>query len=314
MKLDIVVPCYNETDVLPETCRQLLGLLDSLQASGSIAAGSRLLFVDDGSADGTWELIGQLAGQDPRVAGLKLSRNRGHQIALLAGLLAAKGDAAVSIDADLQDDPAVIPAMLGHFRAGKQVVYAVRRRRTSDSFFKRTTAGIYYSLMRLLGVELVPQHADFRLLGRRALEALRGYGETNLFLRGLVPQLGFPSATVAFDRQVRQAGTSKYPLRRMLSRGLDGVTSFSAAPLRAAAALGALAFLASLALSGWVLWIRLSTDDAVPGWASTVIPVYFLGGLQLLCMGVLGEYLMRVFLEVKRRPRYEVEQTIGLGD
>jgi polyisoprenyl-phosphate glycosyltransferase len=314
MKLDIVVPCYNETDVLPETCRQLLALLDALQSAGSIAAGSRVLFVDDGSTDGTWALIGELAGRDPRVAGVKLSRNRGHQIALLAGLLAAQGDAVISIDADLQDDPAVIPAMLEHYRAGKQVVYAVRRRRTSDSFFKRTTAGLYYRLMGFLGVELVPQHADFRLLGRRALEALRGYGETNLFLRGLVPQLGFPSATVAFDRQVRHAGASKYPLRRMLSLGLDGVTSFSAAPLRAAAALGALAFLASLALTGWVLWIRFTTDDAVPGWASTVIPVYFLGGLQLLCMGVLGEYLMRVFLEVKHRPRYVIEQTVGLGD
>lgn len=313
MKLDIVVPCYNETDVLPETCRRLLGLLDSLQASGSIAPGSRLLFVDDGSTDGTWSLIGDLARGDPRVAGVKLSRNRGHQIALLAGLLAATGDAVISIDADLQDDPAVIPDMLGHFRAGRQVVYGVRRRRAGDSLFKRTTAGLYYRLMRLLGVELVEQHADFRLLGRRALDALRGYGESNLFLRGLVPQLGFPSATVTFDRQVRQAGTSKYPLRRMLSLGLDGVTSFSAAPLRAAAALGALAFLASLALSGWVLWIRFSTDDAVPGWASTVIPVYFLGGLQLLCMGVLGEYLMRVFLEVKHRPRYVIEETVGLG-
>ncbi len=314
MKLDIVVPCYNETEVLRSTCARLLDLMSRLAADGRIATGSRLVFVDDGSTDGTWPLIGRLAAEDTRVAGIKLSRNRGHQIALLAGLMAAKGDAVISIDADLQDDPEVIPAMLGHFRSGAEVVYAVRGQRTSDSFFKRTTAGLYYRLMRGLGVELVEQHADFRLLGRRALEALRGYGETNLFLRGLIPQLGFPSATVTFDRTVREAGISKYPLRRMLSLGLNGVTSFSAAPLRAAAALGALAFVASLILSGWVLWIRFSTDDAVPGWASTVIPVYFLGGLQLLCMGVLGEYLMRVFLEVKHRPRYVIEHTVGLGD
>jgi len=314
MKLDIVVPCYNETEVLQPTCARLLELLTRLAADGSIAAGSRLLFVDDGSTDGTWALIRQLAEKDGRVAGIKLSRNRGHQIALLAGLMAATGDAVISIDADLQDDPEVIPAMLAHFRTGAEVVYAVRGRRTSDAFFKRTTAGLYYRLMRALGVELVAQHADFRLLGRRALEALRGYGETNLFLRGLIPQLGFASATVSFERTAREAGISKYPLRRMLSLGLNGVTSFSAAPLRAAAALGALAFLASLIMSGWVLWIRFSTDDAVPGWASTVIPVYFLGGLQLLCMGVLGEYLMRVFLEVKHRPRYVIEHTVGLGD
>ena len=314
MKLDIVVPCYNETEVLQPTCARLLELLTRLAADGSIAAGSRLLFVDDGSTDGTWALIRQLAEKDGRVAGIKLSRNRGHQIALLAGLMAATGDAVISIDADLQDDPEVIPAMLAHFRTGAEVVYAVRGRRTSDAFFKRTTAGLYYRLMRALGVELVAQHADFRLLGRRALEALRGYGETNLFLRGLIPQLGFASATVSFERTAREAGISKYPLRRMLSLGLNGVTSFSAAPLRAAAALGALAFVASLIMSGWVLWIRFSTDDAVPGWASTVIPVYFLGGLQLLCMGVLGEYLMRVFLEVKHRPRYVIEHTVGLGD
>jgi len=314
MKLDIVVPCYNETEVLQATCARLLELLTRLAADGSIAAGSRLLFVDDGSTDGTWALIRQLAEKDGRVAGIKLSRNRGHQIALLAGLMAATGDAVISIDADLQDDPEVIPAMLAHFRTGAEVVYAVRGRRTSDAFFKRTTAGLYYRLMRALGVEIVAQHADFRLLGRRALEALRGYGETNLFLRGLIPQLGFASATVTFERTAREAGISKYPLRRMLSLGLNGVTSFSAAPLRAAAALGALAFVASLIMSGWVLWIRFSTDDAVPGWASTVIPVYFLGGLQLLCMGVLGEYLMRVFLEVKHRPRYVIEHTVGLGD
>lgn len=314
MKLDIVVPCYNETEVLGQTCTRLLELMTLLAGEGRIAPGSRLLFVDDGSTDGTWGLIGRLAREDARVAGIKLSRNRGHQIALLAGLMAAKGDAVISIDADLQDDPAVIPAMLEHFRSGAEVVYAVRGQRRSDSFFKRTTAGLYYRLMRALGVELVEQHADFRLLGRRALEALRGYGETNLFLRGLIPQLGFPSATVTFDRTAREAGISKYPLRRMLSLGLNGVTSFSAAPLRAAAALGALAFVASLLLSGWVLWIHFSTDDAVPGWASTVIPVYFLGGLQLLCMGVLGEYLMRVFLEVKHRPRYVIEHTVGLGD
>ncbi len=314
MRIDIVVPCYNEEAALPESARQLLQLLTAMQTSGHAAAGSRLLLVDDGSGDGTWRLICALAAADERVAGIRLSRNRGHQIALLAGLLESDADAAISIDADLQDDIQVMPAMIEHCRKGCDIVYGVREERGSDSAFKRLTAGAFYGLMRRLGVALVPQHGDFRLLSRRALDCLAEYRETNLFLRGLVPQLGFATAQVGYQRSPRRAGESKYPLRRMLGLALDGVTSFSAAPLRLAAGLGALIFLDSLVMTGWVVWIRFFTDTAVPGWASTVIPMYFLGGVQLLCIGIVGEYLARVFLEVKQRPKYFVAaRTSGAG-
>ena len=313
MRIDIVVPCYNEEQVLPGTARSLLDLLGSLTGAGTISAPSRVLFVDDGSTDGTWRLIRTLAAADPRVAGIKLSRNRGHQTALLAGLQACDADAAISIDADLQDDIGAIPGMLEQFRDGCDIVFGIRQERGSDSLFKRMSAGAYYRLMRRLGVDLVEQHGDFRLLSRRALDCLREYREVNLFLRGLVPQLGFRCGKVFYDRSARLAGVSKYSLRRMLALALDGVTSFSAAPLRLAAALGALAFLASLGMAGWVLWIRLFTASAVPGWASTVIPMYFLGGIQLLSIGIVGEYLARVYLEVKQRPKYFIESSVGSG-
>jgi glycosyltransferase involved in cell wall biosynthesis len=313
MKLDIVVPCYNEEAVLPDSARRLLDLLGRLAAEGRIDAGSRVLFVDDGSRDDTWRLVRTLAAADARVAGIRLSRNRGHQVALLAGLMASGADAVISIDVDLQDDIAVVPQMLDKMRDGADIVYGVRRDRGSDTAFKRVTARLYYRMMRRLGVTLVEQHADFRLLSRRALDCLREYREVNVFLRGLVTQLGFRAALVHYDRAPRTAGESKYPLRRMLSLGLDGLTSFSAAPLRLAAALGLLAFLASLVMAGWVLWIRLVAGSAVPGWASTVIPMYFLGGVQLLCIGIVGEYLARVYLEVKRRPQYFVESVVGAG-
>ncbi len=313
MRIDIVVPCYNEEAALPESARRLLDLLSEMQAAGQVAPGSRVLFVDDGSGDGTWRLIRTLAAADDRVAGVRLSRNRGHQVALLAGLMESDADAAISIDADLQDDIRAMPAMLTHCREGCDIVYGVREERGSDTAFKRLTAGWYYGVMRRLGVALVPQHGDFRLLSRRALDCLAEYRETNLFLRGLVPQLGFRTATVGYARSPRRAGETKYPLRRMLGLALDGVTSFSAAPLRLAAAMGALAFVASLAMTGWVLWTRFFTDAAVPGWASTVIPMYFLGGIQLLSIGVVGEYLARVFLEVKQRPKYFIEGRVGRG-
>lgn len=313
MRIDIVVPCYNEEQVLPGTARSLLDLLGSLTGAGKISGSSRVVFVDDGSADATWRLIRTLAAADPRIAGIKLSRNRGHQTALLAGLLESGADAAISIDADLQDDIRAIPGMLDQFRDGCEIVFGVRQQRGSDSLFKRMTAGAYYWLMRRLGVDLVEQHGDFRLLSRRALDCLREYREVNLFLRGLVPQLGLRCGKVFYDRSARLAGESKYPLRRMMALALDGVTSFSAAPLRLAAALGALAFLASLGMAGWVLWIRLFTASAVPGWASTVIPMYFLGGIQLLSIGIVGEYLARVYLEVKQRPKYFIESSVGAG-
>jgi glycosyltransferase involved in cell wall biosynthesis len=308
MRLSLVVPCYNEEAMLPLLLPRLQGLLADLAARGIVDQDSDLWLVDDGSRDGTWALIEQAARESSRVVGIKLSRNCGHQNALLAGLLNADGDAAISLDADLQDDPAVIEQMIAAWREGAEIVYGVRRSRTEDGFFKRWTAQRYYALLNRLGVDAIPDHADFRLMGRNALRALAGYPEANLFLRGVVPQLGFRSRQVFYDRALRAAGRTKYSLQKMLTLAMDGVTSFSAVPLRLIAALGATVFVLTLLITSWVLFVRLFTDRAVPGWASIVLPIYALGGLQLLCLGVVGEYVSKIYLETKRRPRYLIER------
>lgn len=307
MKLSLVVPCYNEEAALPQTAARLDALLDDLVARGRIAPDSNVWLVDDGSRDATWPLITALTGRSARFVGVKLSRNRGHQNALLAGLMQADGDAVISIDADLQDDLGVIEQMVEAHRDGCEIVYGVRNRRDLDTWFKRWSAERYYALLRFLGVDVVPNHADYRLMGRRAIAALDDYGEVNLFLRGIVPQLGFRSQHVFYERGERVAGESKYPLGKMLSFAVDGVTSFSAVPLRLIAALGACVFVASAVLSLWVLGVRLFTDQAVPGWASTLLPIYTLGGVQLLSVGVVGEYVAKIYMETKRRPRYFIE-------
>ncbi len=308
MRLSIVVPCYNEAAVLADSVQQLRQVLEGLRGKGKLEAGSNLWLVDDGSTDGTWALIQQLAAAHPDVLGVKLSRNCGHQNALLAGLANADGDAVVTIDADLQDDIAAIEAMVDAHAQGHEVVFGVRRNREPDSAFKRGSARGYYRLLRLLGVEVIPDHADFRLLGRAARAALLAHPEGNLYLRGIVPQLGFRSTRVTYDRQPRAEGRSKYSLPRMLGLGIDGITSFSAVPLRLIAAFGAFLFLVSMAVSAWVLCVKLFTDHAVPGWASTTLPIYALGGVQLLSLGLVGEYVAKIYMEVKRRPRYLVEQ------
>jgi glycosyltransferase involved in cell wall biosynthesis len=308
MRLSVVIPCYNEEAVLATCVQQLLQLLRDLNARGRIAADSNLWLVDDGSRDRTWQLIETLAAQHGNVIGVKLSRNRGQQNALLAGLMSADGDAVISLDADLQDDTAVIEEMIDAHLAGSEVVFGVRRSRTQDTFFKRWTARRYYALLSALGVEVVPDHAEFRLLGRAALQALADYPETNLFLRGLIPQLGFKTAQVFYDRQQRIAGETRYPLGRMLGLAIDGITSFSAVPLRMIAATGALLFLVAMGISLWVLGVKLFTDQAVPGWASTTLPIYALGGVQLLSLGLVGEYVAKIYVEVKRRPRYIIER------
>jgi polyisoprenyl-phosphate glycosyltransferase len=308
MRLAIVVPCYNEEAVIGTTLARLLAVLDELAADGRIDRDSRLWLVDDGSTDRTWALIRAAAGRDARIRGIKLARNFGHQHALLAGLLSAEGDALISLDADLQDDPAAIAAMVEAFRQGHDVVYGVREDRHSDRWLKRASAEGYYRLLRLLGVDIVFNHADYRLLSRRAVEALRGFREVNLFLRGLVPLLGFPATTVRYQRHERHAGESKYPLRRMLSLALDGITSFSAAPLRLITLLGLVMFVGNAALGLWALWVALFTEDAAPGWASTVVPMYFLGSVQLLGIGIIGEYLRKLYQEVKARPRFIIEE------
>jgi len=311
IRLSIVVPCYNEEEVLRETASRLLKLMDGLESRQRIAASSELVFIDDGSRDRTWPLIEELAGRHDRIRGVKLSRNRGHQNALLAGLHYSSGEAIVSIDADLQDDLGAIERMIDRHLEGADVVYGVRSKREQDTWFKRATAEAFYRMMSWLGAESIHNHADFRLLSRRALEALRGYDEVNLFLRGLVPLLGFRSEIVEYERRERFAGISKYPLGKMIAFALEGITSFSVVPLRIITFIGFTVFGLTVLISAWVLWVRLFTNQAVPGWASTVLPLYFIGGVQILCMGVIGEYLGKIYQEVKRRPRYIIEKLVG---
>jgi glycosyltransferase involved in cell wall biosynthesis len=308
--LGIVVPCYNEEEVLPETARRLTHLLDRMISEEHIKSSSRIYFVDDGSRDRTWALIEQLARENPHIAGIKLSRNRGHQNALLAGLFTAEGDVLVSVDADLQDDIEVIAEMVAHFASGIDVVYGVRDDRSRDSFFKRATALGFYGLMSRLGAESVYNHADFRLMSRRAIEALKQFREVNLFLRGMVPLVGYKSTIVKYNRSIRFAGVSKYPLRKMIALALDAVTSFSVIPLRLITLIGFTVFALSGIVIGWTLWIRFLTTRAVPGWASTTLPIYLLGGIQILCVGIIGEYLGKLYQEAKSRPRYIIEKML----
>ncbi|MFA9438869.1 glycosyltransferase family 2 protein [Uliginosibacterium sp. sgz301328] len=310
-RIGLVIPCYNEESVLPETTSRLLVLLDDMRARGVCSDDSAVFYVDDGSRDRTWALIDELSRQHPSICGIKLSRNRGHQNALLCGLMTAPGDALISVDADLQDDLDVIPKMVEAFSRGDDIVLGVRKRRDTDTFFKRFTAEGYYKLMASMKVDIVFNHADYRLMSRRALESLREYREVNLFLRGLVPLLGYRSSIVEYDRAERFAGESKYPLKKMLSFAWQGITSFSTYPLRLITTLGFVVSLASIALAAWALIIRFVPGETVPGWASTVIPTYFLGGVQLLSLGVIGEYVAKIYTETKARPRFHVDVVRG---
>ncbi len=310
--LYLVVPCYNEEEVLPETAKRLTEKLDALAADGKIGAGSRILFVDDGSKDRTWELIEQLHQGDDRILGLKLSRNRGHQNALLAGMMTARDhcDCMVSMDADLQDDVDVLDEFLEKYRDGCDVVYGVRKQRDSDTFFKRTTAQGFYKMMKVLGVDVVYNHADYRLMSRRALDGLAEYREVNLFLRGIVPLVGYRSDYVYYDRHERFAGESKYPVRKMLAFAVDGITSFSVKPLKLISNLGILISVLSVAGLLYALISKLA-GSAVSGWTAIVASIWFLGGLQMLCIGVVGTYIGKIYSEVKARPRYRIEKFLG---
>lgn len=309
--VSLVLPCYNEEEVLPETTVRLAALLARLKTSGEIAENSAAFYVDDGSRDRTWQMVSDYAERSTDICGIKLSRNRGHQNALLCGLMNAPGDALISLDADLQDDLEAIPKMIAAYREGNEVVFAVRSKRDKDSFMKRFTAQSYYKFLAFLGVQIVYNHADFRLLSRRAVETLREYDETHLFLRALILQLGFRTATVEFERAERFAGESKYPVRKMLALAWQGITSFTAYPLRLITGAGVLVSVGSLALAIWALGMKLFTNSALPGWASVVIPMYFLGGVQLLSLGIIGEYLAKVYESSKKRPRFHVETVCG---
>ena len=311
--LFIVVPCYNEEEVLHETNRRLAALLESLEKEGSIRAGS-ILYVDDGSHDRTWKLVEEFAASGSPVKGLKLAHNVGHQQALWAGLeyAATHADAVVSIDADLQDNMESIREMVDYFNKGIDIVYGVRRERRTDSFFKKTTAQLFYRLMSNLGGEIVYNHADFRLMSRRAVKALMSYPERNLFLRGMVCSMGYPSAMVYYDREKRFAGESKYPFSKMLSFAVDGITSFSVRPLRYIVLLGLLFILISIVaiIYGFLSYLE---GDTIPGWTSLLVSIWFIGGMVTTAIGIIGEYVGKIYKEVKRRPRYFVEKVAGIG-
>lgn len=312
LKLMIVVPCYNEQQVLRETTARLTAMLDRLIAAKKVDV-ARILYVDDGSRDHTWDLITELSNTFAAVEGLKLAHNVGHQQALWAGLeyAATHADAIVSIDADLQDDVEAIPQMMEHYHQGIDVVFGVRRERKTDTFFKKHTAQAFYRLMQAMGGQVVYNHADFRLLSRRALQALMTFPERNLFLRGMVASLGFPTAIVLYDRHERFAGESKYPLRKMLSFALDGITSFSVRPLQCITYLGLLFIVIALAAIVYGL-LSYAEGKAIPGWTSLLVSVWFIGGAILLACGIIGEYVGKIYKEVKRRPRYFIEQTTKL--
>ncbi len=311
--LYLVVPCYNEEEVLPVTIKRLAELLDNLVSKSEVSEESRIVFVDDGSTDNTWSIIESAYSTYTCVRGIKLAANVGHQNALMAGLTEVNGlcDCCISIDADLQDDITVIPQFLNEYRNGCDVVYGVRKRRESDTAFKRGTAKAFYKLMRLLGADIIENHADYRLLSRRALNALAEFSEVNLFLRGMVRLVGFKSGVVYYDRTKRYAGKSKYPLRKMLSFAFDGITSFSIKPIRIVWTLGVLVSFIAVLAEIYTLCARFF-GVSVTGWSSLMISIWFLGGVQLISVGVIGEYIGKIYKEVKHRPRYIIEK--GLED
>ena len=305
----LVVPCYNEEAVLPETVKRLSVKLNSMVETGRADRQSRILLVDDGSKDKTWEMISRFSDENETVSGIKLAHNRGHQNALLAGLMTAKEtcDCAISMDADLQDDIEVLDQFVDKFQDGCDVVYGVRNKRETDTFFKRATAQGFYKFMQVLGVDIVYNHADYRLMSRRALDALSEYHETNLFLRGIVPLIGYRSDYVYYDRHERFAGESKYPLKKMISFALDGITSFSVKPLKIISNLGILVSILSVIGLIYAL-IAHFTGNTVAGWTGIICSIWLLGGIQLLCLGVVGGYVGKLYSEVKARPRYRIEE------
>ena len=309
--LYIVVPCYNEEEMMPITAQALLKKLDSLIGQGRISRDSRIMFIDDGSKDKTWELIEKLGAAAPAFVGIKLTRNRGHQNALLAGLMTAKDrcDITISMDADLQDDVDAIDKFLDEYEKGAEIVYGVRSSRETDTAFKRGTARAYYRTLEHMGVEITYDHADYRLMSREALEGLAQFKEVNLFLRGLVPMVGFRTATVKYERHEREKGESKYPLKKMISFAIEGITSLSVKPIRFITFLGIFVFLVSIILliRFFIIWCM---GKAVAGWSTIVISIWAIGGLQLLAIGIIGEYIGKIYLEAKQRPRYIIERDL----
>lgn len=310
--LYLVIPCYNEQEVLPETARRLTEKMQGLISANMIASESRVLLVDDGSRDATWQIICELHQNNPLFSGLKLAHNQGHQNALLAGLMTARelADMVISLDADLQDDVDAIDRFVQAYYDGCDIVYGVRSSRATDTAFKRSTALAFYRFMKMMGVEIVNNHADYRLMSRRALDALAQYKEVNLFLRGIVPLIGFQTGVVEYERNERFAGESKYPLKKMLAFAIDGITSFSVKPIRLITALGVIIFGVSVLALLWLLVIKLF-GYTVDGWTTLMGSIWALGGIQLLSLGVIGEYVGKVYKEVKQRPRFIIDQFLN---
>ena len=309
--LYLVIPCYNEQEVLPETSRRLKEKMESLMDRNMISRDSKIMFVNDGSKDRTWEMIEELHDQDPLYQGVKLSRNRGHQNALLGGLMTAKeyADMVISLDADLQDDIDVIDPFVEKYYEGCDIVYGVRSARTTDTFFKRFTAEGFYKIINLMGGEVVFNHADYRLMSKRALNELANYKEVNLFLRGIVPMIGFKTDVVTYERHERLAGESKYPLKKMLALAVDGITSLSIKPIRFIVFLGFMIFMCSILMLIYSLVQHFLGNTSI-GWTSLIVSIWAIGGLQLLAIGVIGEYIGKIYLETKERPRYIIEKVL----
>lgn len=307
----VVIPCYNEQEALPISIPRILGILDEMANRGIASADSFILCSDDGSRDSTWSVIARLNKDDSRVRGISLAHNRGHQYALLAGLMDVrdKCDAAISIDADLQDDPRAMIEMVEKFRDGAEIVFGVRGSRATDTPFKRLTARGFYKFQHLMGLETVYDHADYRLMSARALDILSQYRESNLFLRGIIPQIGLKTATVVYDRDSRVAGESKYPLSKMLSFSVDGITSFSSRPIRYVLMLGIVFILIDIVIAIYVLYSHFH-GHTVPGWSSLMLSIWFVGGSVLIGLGIVGEYVGKIFNEVKQRPRYNIADRI----
>ena len=309
--LCLVIPCYNEQEVLGETSARLLESLKGMVKDNLAGVDSKIMFVDDGSKDETWNIISRLAEEHTEVMGVRLSRNRGHQNALLAGLMTAKdfSDVTISLDADLQDDIGVLPEFMRNYYNGCDFVFGVRKSRTTDSFFKRNTAQMFYKLLKAFGVDVVYNHADYRLMSRRALEGLAEFGEVNLFLRGIVMQIGYKTATVEYERHERFAGESKYPMSKMLGLAFDGITSFSVKPIRMITALGFIIFLISIIILVYSLIVHAVGNTEI-GWTSIAMSIWVLGGLQLFAIGIVGQYVGKVYMETKNRPKYIIDKII----
>ncbi|MBQ6152458.1 MAG: glycosyltransferase family 2 protein [Ruminococcus sp.] len=311
-KLYIAVPCYNEEAVLPDSAKKLFDKMQTMISKGQITSSSRIVFIDDGSRDKTWEMIEKLHASHRIFSGIKLSRNRGHQNALMAGLMTLKdeADAVISIDADLQDDINTFDEMLKKFEEGCDVVYGVRSKRETDTFFKRFTAEGYYKLLDHMGAKVIFNHADFRLMSKRALQAFAEYHETNLFLRGMVPMIGFKSDIVEYERSERLAGESKYPLKKMLALAWEGITSLSTKPIKLITRLGLIIFLVSIVMLIYTL-VRFFMGATETGWASLAVSIWAIGGLQMMAIGIIGEYIGKIYLETKRRPRFIIEEYLN---